>query len=207
MRVLVLRKRWSHKYDGRERREIPVCCGKWVLAATFATTIGWLCREASEHSRDKCERGQGRRTLARRDGRSCRSLRKQENDYGENHRMRNQRSTLCACRPQRLIKLQEMNRRAVCRRGFEMRRDKELTQVLSNPVQPPFPRSGFRRGIVAGKRTQKRTAHAQASVSASRFGPTTSGGGHQSANQKYRDRVWLPAEGILGFDEKRISEE
>src|ERR1700722_9442232 len=30
---------------------------------------------------------------------------------------------------------------------------------------------------------------------------------HQSANQKYRDRVWLPAEGISSFDEKELEKD
>src|SRR5580704_10136530 len=90
-----------------------------------------------------------------------------------------------------------MNWRAVRRRRFEMRRNEKLPQIFSNAVEP-----GFRCGIVAGKRPQKWIAHAQASVSASRFGPTTSGGGHQSASQKSQDRVWLPAKKNLRIRKK-----
>src|SRR5580658_2542762 len=87
-----------------------------------------------------------------------------------------------------------MNWRAVRRRRFEMRRNEKLPQIFSNAVEP-----GFRCGIVAGKRPQKWIAHAQASVSASRFGPTTSGGGHQSASQKSSIGLWLPAVKILSI--------
>src|ERR1700684_4614386 len=79
--------------------------------------------------------------------------------------MRDQRSALRARRTQRFIELQQMDGRAVCRRRFEMRRDKKLAQIFSNSIEP-----GFRCGIVSGKRAQKWIAHAQASVSASRFG-------------------------------------
>jgi hypothetical protein len=78
-----------------------------------------------------------------------------------------------------------------------MRRDKKLAQVLANSMEP-----GFRCGIVAGKRAKKWIAHEQASVSASRFGPTTSGGGHQSASQKSGHGLWLPAVRILNLRRK-----
>jgi hypothetical protein len=66
---------------------------------------------------------------------------------------------------------------------------------------------GLRCGIIAGKSAQKWIAHAQASVSASLFGPITSGGGHQSASQKSRDRVWLPAQKKLEASKKSKSED
>src|SRR5580658_645048 len=94
--------------------------------------------------------------------------------------------------PQRFIELQKVNRGPICRRWFEMRGNQKLPQIFSNTVEP-----GFGCGIVAGKLAQKWIAHAQASVSASSFGPTTSGGGHQSASQKSRNEVWLPARKTL----------
>src|ERR1700675_4157587 len=111
--------------------------------------------------------------------------------------MRDQRSALRARRTQRFIELQQMDGRAVCRRRFEMRRDKKLAQVFSNSIEP-----GFRCGMVAGERAKKWIAHAQASVSASRFGLTTSRGGQQSASQKSCNGLWLPAVKILNIQRK-----
>src|SRR6202166_2151487 len=90
-----------------------------------------------------------------------------------------------------------MDGSAVGRRRLEMRRNKKLAQVFSNSIEP-----GFCCGIVAGKRAKKWIVHAQASVSASRFGPTKSGGGHQSVSQKSFNGLWLPAVKILNIQRK-----
>jgi hypothetical protein len=129
-----------------------------------------------------------------------RTMRQKKRKCGKYRGVSDKRSALSTRRPQRFVELKQMNRRAVCRRRLEMRRDKKLAQILANPVQPGISRREFLSGIAAGKRTQKWLAHAQASVSAPRFGPTTSGGGHQSASQKSLNRVWLPTKEKMRFE-------
>jgi hypothetical protein len=169
-------------------------CGNRVFIAAAATSARRLrVRKGRKHGGGKCEMT-GRRRIMDAWANRPRPMGHQKKEGSENRAVGNQGSGLRAHRPQRFIELQEVDGRAVCRRGFEMRRNKKLAQVFSNSIEP-----GFRCGMVAGKRAKKWIAHAEASVSASRFGPTTSGGGHQSASQKSSEGLWLPAVKVLSI--------
>jgi hypothetical protein len=122
------------------------------------------------------------------------SMRNQKYQRGKGRGVRDERSALRSCWAPAFLKPQEMDGRAICRRGLQVRGDKQLPQIFSHSAHPGFFRRGIRGRIVAEKGAQEWIAHAQASVSASPFGPTTLAGGHQSATQKSRNKVWLPTE-------------
>jgi len=192
--ILVLWKRGFDDHQRRVWRWSSMRCRNGVFIAAAATSASRRrVRKSRKHGGGKCERAERRRIMDTRADRHSRPTGQQKKERSENRAVRNQGNALGARRPPRFIELQEMDGRAVCRRRFEMRRNKKLAQVFSNSIEP-----GFRCGIVVGN-AKEWIVHAQASVSASRFGPTRSGGGHQSASQKSSIGLWLPAVKILSI--------
>src|ERR1700676_828912 len=119
LRVLVLRERWPHQNQGRKRRQISSRRRNRVLVATAASAVrGMFATEAADQWRVVRERAQRGGFAVERWVSPSFCVRQEKNDCSEDRGMREQRSALGARGTQRLIELQQMNGRAVCRGRF-----------------------------------------------------------------------------------------
>src|SRR5579859_2785681 len=122
--MLLLRKRRSHKFDGRARRQVSSRCGNRNLAASTATTRRRMrARQAWEECCGEYRHIQRCRSFTECTETSSRPIREQKNDRKKNRCVCEQRSALGARGPERLVEFQEMDGRAVCRAGIQVRRN------------------------------------------------------------------------------------